>query len=203
MRLTRQPHVNSWVEAVAPPETTVRLSLTTVGTISGAAAAIVKRWIPNSAYTPEVGGGSAATKGFSNWAGIYAFYRVVSYKYDIFVCNNEAFPVSVYVMNLNDDPGTTANSTTAQNSLSQIRLLSAKGGQDRCRFRGTYTIARVIGSNSAEFDDDYRASVTASPSDVTWLCVGVQSTTGVNVTNGIGYEFNMSQITRFYDRKTQ
>jgi hypothetical protein len=193
----------SYQDPIGPPETDVKLQLITAATISGGSQAVVKRWLSNSAYTPEVGGGSGATPGYARWSALYSFYRVVAYSYEITVINNEAFPVLVYVVNTNSDPGTTTNSNLASNPLSQAFALSAKGGQDRHTFRKHVYLSEVVGSNDVEFDDDYRSTITTSPADVCWIGVGVQSINGSNVTNGISCRFELQQYTRFYDRTIQ
>jgi hypothetical protein len=194
---------STWRDAIAPPEQDVKLRVISTATISAASPQVTKRWNPNSAYTPETGGGSGSTPGYADWAQLYGYYRVVAYDYKITIMNNEAFPVIVFVVNSNNDPTTTNNSTLASNALSQTYALSAKGGQDRCEFTKHLRVAEVVGSDAVEFDDIYSSLINASPSDITWIGVGVQSIGGANVTNGVSMRVELNQYTRFYDRLLQ
>jgi len=182
-----------------PPKKHVPLRVITTAIISGASPAVVKRWNPNSAYTPETGGGSGATPGYADLTPLYGYYRVAGYSYQITVSNLEGFGVVVYVINSNADPTTSFNSTSASNPRCQSKSLSPKGGMDRCTFRGTYTIASIVGSPATKWDDLYSALINASPADITWLGVGVQSIGGSNVTNGVCVEVILTQYTIFYD----
>jgi hypothetical protein len=197
------PDATTWRDAISPPEQDVKFKVISTAVISAAAPQVIKRWNPNSAYTPETGGGSGSTPGYADWAALYGYYRVVAYNYKITIMNNEAFPVIVYVVNSNNDPTTSNNSTLASNPLSQTFALSAKGGQDRCEFTKHLRISEVVGSDAVEFDDIYASLINTSPADITWMGIGVQSIGGSNVTNGISVRLELVQYTRFYDRLLQ
>jgi hypothetical protein len=176
------------------------LKVITVATIATAAPQLIKRWNPNSAYTPETGGGSGATPGYADWAALYGYYRVVGYSYQFTASNNETFPVIVYTVNSNNDPTTSQNATLATNRNSFTKQLSAKGGMDSWTFRSPYySIPYIVGSPSPKFDDLYAALVNASPSDLTWMGIGAQSVGGANITNGISVSVQLNQFVVFYD----
>jgi len=178
----------------------VLLKVISTANISAASPQVIKRWNPNSAYTPETGGGSGATPGFADWALLYGYYRVVGYSYQFTASNNEAFPVIVYTTNSNNDPTTSNNSTIATNRNSFIKQVAAKGGMDTFTFRSPYyTITHIVGSPAPKFDDLYSALINASPSDLTWMGIGVQSVGGANVTNGISVSVQLNQFVTFYD----
>jgi hypothetical protein len=178
----------------------VLLKVISTATVSAASPQVIKRYNPNSAYTPETGGGSGATPGFADWAQLYGYYRVVGYSYHFTASNNENFPVIVYTTNSNNDPTTSNNSTLATNRNSFTKQLSAKGGMDAWTFRSPYyPITYIVGSPAPKFDDLYSALINASPSDLTWMGVGVQSVGGANVTNGISISVQLNQFVLFYD----
>jgi len=187
-----------------PPQMPIRLRVITNATLSGAVPAFVKRWNTNSAFQPETGGGTAATPGFSHWALLYGYYRVVSYEYNFTALNNEAFSVTIYSTNSNADPGTTTNSNLGANRLSWDRAVNAKGGIDTYKFVSpSITISEVVGTTSTYIDDTFRGLVTGNPADITWLGVGAQSISGSNLTNGIALRLELNMNTIFYDPITQ
>jgi hypothetical protein len=188
-----------FMPAVAGPRKNVKLRVITTAIISGAAPAIIKRWNPNSAYVPETGGGSGQTPGYADWAALYGYYRVIKYHFTITVINKEAFDVVTYVINSNNDPTTSNNSTLASNPKAMVRTLSSKGGMDRATFSGGFSIASIVGSKSVLFDDLYSSLINTSPADITWMGVGVQSIGGANLTNGISVTVALEQDTIFYD----
>jgi len=173
-------------------------------TLSGGSPAIVKRWFTNSAWQPEVGGGTGVTPGFPRWSTIYGYYRVMGYQFKVTMMNNEAFSVTCYYINTNADPGTSTNSNLADNRLAADKAINAKGGIDTCTFRSrTISVCQVVGSKSPIYDDTFRGLVTGSPADVTWLGVGVQSISGANLTNGVSCKLELNQFVVFYDPLTQ
>jgi hypothetical protein len=163
---------------------------------------IAERWNPNATYQPLVGGPTATIPGFSTWATFYGFYRVISYSYDITFSNLEAFPVNVWTLNQNNDPGTTPFVSSAANGFSQRNLLSSKGGQDKCRIRGTYKVSQILGSNAPSTDSAYRSLINTTPADVLWLAICAQSSNGASLTNGVTYTMSLTMNTQFFDRLT-
>ncbi len=187
-------------DIVTPPQKDVVLEHIGYGTLSGAATAISKRWNPNNAYQPEVGGGTATTVGFARWATIYGFYRVVKYSYVATVSNLESFPVIGYVLNRNGDPGTSAGATEPTNPLCQQIELAPKGsGADLHHFRKVLRVAEVLGGSEVEYDSDYRAAINAAPADPVWVAIGATSGTGTNLTNGVWCKMTLRMYIRFYD----
>jgi hypothetical protein len=177
----------------------VRLRDQSAGTVSGAAASVSKRWNPNSAYTPIVGGSSSATPGFSEWAALYDYYRVMAYKVDIQVVNNEAIPVTVSLLNLTSDPGTAAALAYSSNRYCWSNVLPAKGGMDKWSHKQPLlTITQLVGSDQPIYDDAYRAPGNASPSIVTWFVLASTSLTGANLTNGISYKIDLEMFVDFF-----
>jgi hypothetical protein len=196
---SRAPAGFSRLQPIMPSKKHVPLRVISTAIISGASPSVVKRWNPNSAYTPETGGGSGATPGYADLAQLYGYYRVAGYSYEVTISNLEAFGVVVYCVNSNADPTTSVNSTIASNPKCQSSSLSPKGGFDRHVFRGRFTIESIVGSPAVKWDDLYAALINANPADVTWLGIGVQSIGGANLTNGVCCEVKILQYTIFYD----
>lgn len=187
-----------WTSATSRPSMGIKFRPIWLGTISGAAISICKRWNTNSIWQPEVSGGTGTTPGYADWASFYGFYRVIGYKYTISFTNKEAFDVGVWVANSSNDPGTTTNSTITSNPLTSWKQLSAKGGMDRCKISGAFSMAHVAGTDAVYTADSFRSLIGANPADVSWLGIGIQSFGG-NLTNGVDVEFQLSQKTIMYD----
>jgi hypothetical protein len=188
----------TWTSAINKPSSGVTFAPMWLGTISGAAASIVKRFNPNSIWQPETSGGTGATPGYADWAAFYGFYRVIEYHYSISFTNKEAFDVAVWVANSSNDPGTTTNSTIVSNPMTQWKQLSAKGGMDRAKIAHGYKLDIVCGTTSVYTADSFRSLIGANPADVSWLGIGVQSFGG-NLTNGVDVEMKLLQKTIMYD----
>lgn len=172
--------------------------------VSSASQYAAYRFNPNCAYDVDPTLGSTATAGFNEAAAYYNFYRVISYSYDIVVMNREAFPLNVFVINCNLDPGTsTAYRTYMGNQFTSFKSISPQlGGKPSVRFRGSYTVSQIVGSLEPEYDNDWRAVTTSTPNDKIFLGIGADSAGGPNLTNGFTLTITITMHTRFYERKT-
>jgi hypothetical protein len=200
---SRNPNWSAFGVNIVPAELHVQLQQQFLFNLQGAVTVQCRRYNPNSAYQPEVGGATATVPGFSEQAQTYGFYRVMGYKYKATFVNNEAFGVAVGAINSNNDPGTSAGIIVAANDLSQKKYLSAKGGMDKAVTTARYTIARVLGSDAVEEADSYRGLITGNPSDITWLGIFAQSMTGSNLTLGVTVCLELTMYIKFYDRNLQ
>lgn len=199
---TIPPSMKTFSRNIVPPFMRVKLAQKFLGTLATSQA--MERFNPNSAYQPQVGGATATVPGFSEWAQFYGFYRVYSYSYRIQMSNMEAFPVSVFILNSNNDPGTSTSTTKSVNPLSQEKMLSAKGGsKELTLFTGRHTVASVLGAQAVQQADSYRALISASPSDITWLGIGSQSATGTAYTTGVVWNLTLTMDVEFYDTLLQ
>lgn len=160
------------------------------------------RFSPNSAYDVDPVFGSTSTPGFSEWAALYSYYRVVKIGYRLQIVNNETFAVRVYTIFTNTDPGTVGNSQFPGNPLAKDYLLSAKGGQDRCLLKDTKQVAQITGARGVEDEDNYRAAVTASPTDLVWLGVGANTVGASFLANGVSVAGYIKMWVRFYGPKS-
>lgn len=199
------PAMPSYGRVGARPETDVILSYQ-VDKVSVNAAGndTMVRFAPNSAYDVDPTLGSTATPFFNEYASIYSYYRVIKVTYDVTVVNNEAFPLRCYSMFANTDPGTIGHYALAGNPLVREGVVSAKGGMDRVRLRGSSTVSAVVGTKGVEMEDNFRAAVTASPVDLIWLGFGARSPgSGVAyyLANGVTVAGCIKMYVRFYDVK--
>jgi hypothetical protein len=199
---TQVPGTVTLRSPLVAPSTIVPLRIVVEGQLVGSNAVAI-RYNPNDAYTPIVGGSSGTVPSYSTWAALYGFYRVLSYSYSVEMINTEAFPISVYILNQNNDPGTAPNISKSANPLSQRKNLSAQGGMDRVKFRKRVTIPQILGSDSSMVDSDYRALNNASPADVVWLAIGLWTMTNASTTLGVRYQLTLTMRTQWFDRLLQ
>jgi len=124
------------------------------------------RYSPNNPYDVDPLVGSTAIPGLTEEAAIYTGMRVVKYSYVVEICNNEAFPVTAYAIPSlapGTDPGANAliGLDYPMNPRAKSFILSAKGGQDRCVFKGRVPLPSIQ-SNQLLTDDSYASSTAAS-----------------------------------------
>lgn len=186
---------------IIDPETDCTLEFVkSVSIIPGTAVSI--RFTPNSPYDPDPLFASAAVPGFAERAAFYNFYRTIWVSYRIEFVNLEFTPCMVYTHLTNGDPTTTMPITAVSNPLAKWRLLSsAGGGGDHACLTDRQTVATILGSNEVEYNEQYRALVSASPADLVWLGIGFHLTSGVGA-NGVGCIVTIRMRTRFFDRQT-
>jgi len=194
---------------LVPSETTVSLKYVLSQSLSAIGAQYAtKRWTPNSAYDIDPILGSSAMAGYAEWAAFYSYYRVVAYKYSIAVTNAEAFPVAVYMLNTNVDPGVagTNGQVQASNPLSQQALLGPlTGGANRKVFNRRLRVSQVVGTMAPETADSFRAVTTAAPADLIWLAVVADTMDSTHVFSahlGVFIQVTIEPLVRFYGRKT-
>lgn len=171
--------------------------------LSGAASAFAFRLQTNSAYDVDPVVGSTNSIGFSEIMAYYKRYRVHAYTYVIEVANQEAFAVICYIANSNFDPTTTATNyyNYSRNPYGQYKTIAgANGGPALHTFRQTLYIASVYGE-PIQMSDQFYGTDSASPTNLTWLGMGCQSTTGANLTLGVTFNVTLEQHTEFYERK--
>lgn len=188
-----------------PSETFVTLTWPSAGVITSAGAQLAtKGWKTNDCYDVDPIFGSTDTPGFALLSDWYAFYRVVSYTSIIEVCNTQNFPVSIYFINTNQDYRSSASSFElfAANPYGRIALLPAQGTAGSYKkFRFRHTISQIVGSSAPETDDNYRALVNASPADLTWLAVGINTHSATNLlSTGCSFQMKHTMNVRFYGR---
>jgi len=174
---------------------------------------VAENWNLNNAFLPLPTGSSGTTPGFADWASIYDFYRVLSYSYTIDFSNMEPMsPVSVFVLNVNDNPGLTPDISDAANPLChKVGILSVQSGVDRIKGHspgkrssgggGVIHVSMVTGTTAVATADSYRAPVNASPADLTWTSICAQSTIGATLSQGVAYVLEVYQWVEFFGRK--
>jgi hypothetical protein len=159
------------------------------------------RYRMNSAFDPDVNLGTGAVPGFLEYASLFIAYRVIHFRWQISLANDELFPMTTYVVPLNEDPGANPSNglTLAANAKGVIRPLSAIGGPP-ARFFGSVNLANFFGLRGYDFDDDFNAPTNSNPSVPLLLLVGAQ-TPSVLTASGIVATIRLTYTTVFNRRR--
>jgi len=172
-------------------------------TMASAAQTIAVRFNPNGVYSFDPTLGSTATPGLTVLSLLFYYYRVTQFKYSFRCVNLSAFPVSVYILNSNTDPGVggTQGYLQSSNPLSQKTLLAPAGGSGiEHTFTKTLKVSEVVGSISVETDDHFAALVNANPVNVVWTSIMLDSHVPANHPT-VFVEVTIWVDVRFYERR--
>jgi len=165
------------------------------------------RYIPNQPYDVDPLVGSTAIAGLTEMAGFFSGMRAIKYRYCIDISNNEAFPVTVYclpILQTGVDP--TANTISGldypMNPLSKTFVLSAKGGQDRVKFRGTVDLAKKY-TKQVLTDDSFASGIasTLASGFRIYFAIGAVGGSSNFTTAGITTSSHFYINTVFFSRK--
>jgi len=164
---------------------------------------LAKRWTPNAAYDVDPSLGSTSTPGFSEWANLYSYYRVIEYEIDLSIANLDPQPYALYFIHTNTDPGLGGSTYYDYASMPYCSrgLIGVSGGQDRYHYRKMIRCANILGSIAVETSDSLRSVVTSVPADLLYFGLGINSLTNTNMVIGIGYVGGIRMKIRFYGRQ--
>jgi hypothetical protein len=159
------------------------------------------RYRINSAYDPDPLLGTGAISGFIEWSAFFLHYRVVEFGYDVQLANNESFPLLVLSSPTLVDVGANYSSMDQFSEFPYGRknLISAKGGQDKMRFRGTIDVAKLEGTREALYDSGFSSNVNTNPAMLRFFNVGFTGGTNVLV-NGVMVSIRLRFKTLFSAR---
>jgi len=197
--LTKAPTHTRLSSVGIQPQLDVTLSFQVFGTTLNAAGSVaMRRFRPNALYDVDPILGSTTVPNFVEISSLYIYNRVIAVNYDISVCNNETFPLNAYIIFSNSDPGTLGHIQLQGNRLCRQKMISAKGGMDRCTLKGGSTVSNIVGTN-IESEDNYRGTSSAVPVDNIWLGIGAYSPSLAFLPNGITMSGTIKMRVRFFD----
>lgn len=145
--------------------------------------------------------------GFAQYAALYGRYLVLAMEVTITLVNNETFPVVVVIAPTLLDQATIITTGAAALNLeeypqSKKRLLSERGGMNRCSFTELYYLPQFTGQPGAYLNSlTYSAPVTVSPATQTFFNVAISSATNftaLGVTQTAQYRY----VVRWTERLT-
>jgi hypothetical protein len=168
---------------------------------------LLYRYRANSAFDPDPLLATGALGGFLEWANFYRQYLVMSVTVEAEFSNLEAFPIALTWLFSDIDPGTVVISrTTAQNAAEQykvtpVKVISAKGGQDRARFRVHYNLPRLTGS-FIQYIANYFGLVNGNPGTICFLGVVAWPLDNSVFVNGVASMTRLNFKIKFTRRQT-
>jgi len=197
--LTRAPRGGNIRAVGIVPELDVTMSFQVYGvTLNAAGSVCMRRFRPNALYDVDPILGSTTVPNFTEISALYAYNRVISVRYELTLCNLETFPLNVYTILLNSDPGTLGHIQLQGNRMCKTQMVSGKGGMDRAIMRGSSTVSNIVGTN-IENEDNFRGTSTAVPVDNIWLGIGAYSPSLAFLPNGVTISGRVLMRTRFFD----
>lgn len=159
------------------------------------------RYRMNSVYDPDPSLGTGAISGFNEYAAIYSTYRVLAFRYQIIVANDETFAVQLYTCSTTADVGLNSANTPDFGEIkgSRTALLSGKGGQDRVKMIGSVDLPKFFGA-SYLYDSTFNAAVTGNPATILYHNVGFYAGS-TNLVSGVTIAVKLSFDVLFYRRQ--
>jgi len=176
---TPQVAINHFRDFASPRQRTFGVYRQNGTFLTGAATFSNVRIRPYNAVDPGIlGNATSPYSGEVPWTGLYRKYRGYRAVTKVTFINLETFPVTVWLLPVNFDPGVSFSSTTAlRNPLVREFLLSPKGGMDRCSLTIQSTTSTFGGSASFLVDDDYVGNTdnSAAPTNNVYHAYGIQN----------------------------
>jgi len=149
-----------WKGQVFPPRLRVCSDFTILKQQSNAGQAYYNsRLIPTYLYDVDPALGSTSMPFLTELAGIYRRYRLVKCTAIFSFASRETFPMIVYLVPLNTDPGNNvlSNATFYSNPLCKKIIIGGTAGNNKGRLKTSFTVAQFAGSVDANLDDQYSA----------------------------------------------
>jgi len=158
------------------------------------------RYNPAFAYDVDPLIGSTAAPGFTEWAAIYRFYRVIGSKINVAFSNLETFPVEAIICPLNYDP--TANVSPGvfiyASLLSKKTALGPLTGNGVATLTHSMTTEHIGGTKWLGVNDDYCAPTTGGAPNKSWFWfVGTFGTS--NGVNGVACSIDVDMTIEFFE----
>jgi hypothetical protein len=161
---------------------------TTYTRVNAGSAYMSYRMRMNSIYDPDPALGTGAIPGYAAWATFYNSYRVLVFKYDLEVSNQEAFPQDILVCPSRSDLG--VNYVNIYDFLGNPRgkshTISSTGGMDKTRFTDSIDLGQYYGNPKQYLGDDgFGGSVGANPGVMMFFNIATLSTANQTAAKGI------------------
>ncbi len=192
-----RPPKSTWGNRSGPPEIDVQLMYTSVVTAGAGASSAYKRFNPNS-YIPEFSGTQASAE-FVHYAAMYDFYRVIRFKVEFDIVNQDTTTSIIVFLCHNEDFNSEPLGNLSGNAYAVTKTLgSVNGASSRARYTRTFNMPYMVGSEAPNSADSYRALINSNPADVVWAGFGLFGTG--TMTNGVAGTARITQYIRFYNQ---
>lgn len=163
------------------------------------------RYIGNSVFDPNPLLLSTNVPGFKELSLMYFQYRVSGAKLQVTCANMENFPVIVLIWPTTVDQAGVVSNVYLQgmigNPYVRFKILSAKGGMDKCILKSYISWKKLLGQKTISTDQDYGANVTGNPLNLMWWNFGAYTLDAGNFTTAaVQFEARVQFYTQFYNR---
>lgn len=168
------------IDLLFPDRFQVRMMYSGLTTFTLAVGASVssRRWTPSAAYDVDPLLGSTAVPGFSELAGLYNNYRVISSGLRIEFVSNDARSGRLVLLPLNTDPGSAPSSAVTDswpnNPYMKSVLIPPTGAEPRV-VESKMSTEKIFGSKMVHFDDNFMALTNAIPNNNWFWAIAVTS----------------------------
>lgn len=173
-------------------------NLTNVGSTFSSA-----RYRMNSVWDPDPSLGGGTVDGYTFYASVYGRYRVIGLKFNVSCDNNDTFAKRLIVWPSQTDLGANYSGTDLASELPHARtiLLGAKGsGNENRTLRGSYSLARLFGTEQYNASDSSGANYNGNPGIIMFLNVGTSAAS--NFVSGANVSIILTYQTLWYTRET-
>lgn len=160
-------------------------------------------YVTNTIYDPPQLGSDAPIAYKDELVNMYFNFRVISYSGTLTLINRETFPVAVFLLQCNTNPGALGGNflTAAGQPFSQSGEMSGVGSPNKISFRFSHTVKQIAGTPATNFDASYAGNSSADPTDKTWLSVQFSSLGAGNISVGITGLLRIKYHVLFYGRR--
>lgn len=127
-------------------------------------------WRANSIFDPDFTGTGHQPRGRDEWSALYKSYRVHGVAYDCtFVNYSSTDGATACVLPLEDSGSFTDITDARETRYCNSRVLSIKGGADKCRMKGYVSIKKMLGLKSLSAEEGAQASTGSNPTQQVFL----------------------------------
>jgi len=174
---------------ITPDKIIAKLKFIPTGFMNNAGVTSASRsFYANGLFDVDAALGGTSVAGFTEWMNFYRNYRVLKLRVvgeymnresDAmqvgFVCTPVLFALNTYFASMN------------QSKHTHTKLLSSKGGMDRCKFDLLFDLAVIWGDQKEYLSEaGFTGSSGANPAQVISLIAYAQSPVALNLVNGVG-----------------
>ncbi len=157
----------------------------------------------NSVFDPDPGVSSGAVPGHLEWSSFFDVYRVLKCGYTIDISNLEPSPVDTVIFPSQNDLGLNYSGLVEAfgNPYANQSVISAKGGMDRTRLKGSVDLGKFYGIVSQYIgNDNFGSATTGNPSVFLYLNIGGVNAVNFTATNGLDVRVTL-KFTVFYHKR--
>lgn len=157
----------------------------------------------SGAYDPDPAGDSIPS-GFKQFAELYTSYKVTSSRIRVQVINpDQEVPVTVNIVPVNLDPGSTPTSNYVISSFQQPyakNKMIAPRGAPAIALTSSMSTQKMFGNKMTLYDDNFTALTNANPINMWFWFIGFYAP-AVHTTSAVVANIFVEMDIRFYDRR--